>query len=70
MSEHTSPTLENIKELPKTACASCPNAVWQVALIDSNEELRVFCQVMGSLLEEHIEICDGVTISPPQTNAS
>ena len=59
-----SATLKQIKALPETACAGCPNAVWHLILKGKKEELRVFCLLMHALIDEPLTACDGTQIFP------
>ncbi len=59
-----SATLKQIKALPETACADCPNAIWHLILKGKKEELRVFCLLMHALIDEPLSACDGTQIFP------
>ena len=56
----TSWTLTQSGILPETACASCPNAIWQKT---NKDEIRVWCKLMFAMVDVQLTSCDG---NPPQ----
>lgn len=60
-------TLATLGLSPKTACAGCQNAVWHVAISDSDpnyEAVRIYCKVMHVLVDEPLKMCDGAAPAP------
>ncbi len=67
MSLNTNPiksyTLISKDTSPETACASCPNALWHHTVTG---DLRVFCRLMFTLVDQLLEVCDGNPPQPPE----
>lgn len=67
MSLNTNPiksyTLISKDTSPETACASCPSALWHHT---TTGDLRVFCRLMFTLVDQLLEVCDGNPPLPPE----
>ena len=56
-------TLASLGHYPNTACANCPNAIWQVT---EKDKLRVYCLLMHAFIDEELKVCDGAINLAPQ----
>ena len=50
---------EDQKILAKTYCRDCLESVWHIT---AEKKLRVYCQLMSSLIDEPIVDCDGMNL--------
>ena len=61
-------TLLRLEKNPATVCAVCPNAIWQSLQIKAKPGVRVYCTLMGALVDDLLTDCDGMPDEPLTAN--